>query len=478
MYKPQIHTQLAFEDFNQPMGLTMNPENRWIKKAERIPWRELEKDYAKNFRNQKGNVAKPLRMALGALLIQKEYGYSDEETVLQIQENPYLQFFIGLPGYQDEKPFDSSTMVYFRKRLDETTLIEINEKIIVANTPAEKQDDLHDDDDDSNSGTLVLDATCAPQNIKYPTDTELLNDARTHAETIVDVVCKENKLKKPRVYRRIARKVYLNVVRRKKKAKKWLRAQLRKLLNFVKRDIKVIQELLETGYTLSEKHWIWWDTIQKIYNQQKYMYDNRTHSVADRIVSFHQPWVRPIVRGKSRTAVEFGAKFDMSMDQGIARIERTSFDAYNESEVLVGAIRRYHDRHGCYPKRVLADKIYRNLKNLKYCKIRGIRLSGPALGRPKKNEVRDKSIDYQDNADRVEVERGFSMMKRCFGAGLITTKRKDTTLSSIVLSAIAMNLSKLTADFLRLFLAYNFNSLRFSLKNIKAILFKNHIIIQ
>lgn len=112
------------------MGLKMNPKNRWIEKAEWVPWAELEKDYAKNFRNQKGNVAKPLRMAMGALLIQIEYGYSDEETVLQIQENPYLQFFIGLPGYQEEKPFDSSTMVYFRKRLDAVTLTEINEKII------------------------------------------------------------------------------------------------------------------------------------------------------------------------------------------------------------------------------------------------------------------------------------------------------------------------------------------------------------
>ncbi|WP_259749990.1 transposase, partial [Lactococcus lactis] len=109
--------QLAFEDFNQPIGLKMNPSNRWIQKAELIPWAELEKDYAKNFRNKKGNVAKPFRMAFGALLIQKEYSYSDEETVLQIQENPYLQFFIGLPGYQDAKPFDASTMVYFWKQL-------------------------------------------------------------------------------------------------------------------------------------------------------------------------------------------------------------------------------------------------------------------------------------------------------------------------------------------------------------------------
>ncbi|WP_438781654.1 transposase [Enterococcus sp. DIV0187] len=80
---------------------------------------------------------------------------------------------------------------------------------------------------------------------------------------------------------------------------------------------------------------------------------------------------------------------------------------------------------------------------------REIRLSEPTLGRPKKNASRDKTIEPQDNADRVEVERGFSLLKRCFSARLVRTKRKDTTLTSIALSVIAMNLSKLTADFLR-----------------------------
>ena len=161
---------------------------------------------------------------------------------------------------------------------------------------------------------MILDATCSPQNIKYPTDTELLNDARTHAETIIDTLCAENNWKRPRIYRKVARKVYLNVVRRKKKARKWLRAQLRKLLGFLNRDAKIIRKFLTKGTTLSEKHQTWWEIIQKIYDQQKYMYDHRTHCVSDRIVSFHQPWVRPIVRGKVKAATEFGAKYDMSID--------------------------------------------------------------------------------------------------------------------------------------------------------------------
>ncbi|SDN48040.1 Transposase DDE domain-containing protein, partial [Megasphaera paucivorans] len=105
----------------------------------------------------------------------------------------------------------------------------------------------------------------------------------------------------------------------------------------------------------------------------------------------------------------------------------------------------YHERYGHYPERVLADKIYRNRLNLAYCKERGIRLSGPALGRPKKDAVRDKRLEYKDNCDRVEVERAFSLAKRRFGLSQIRTYLKETTQSVIALSILALNLGKLQA---------------------------------
>ena len=85
--------QISLADFKQPVGMNLKESNRWVKKAQTIPWLEIEKRYAALFTNRKGNVAKPLRLALGACIIQAEYGYSDEETALQIQENPYLQYF-------------------------------------------------------------------------------------------------------------------------------------------------------------------------------------------------------------------------------------------------------------------------------------------------------------------------------------------------------------------------------------------------
>ena len=133
-------------------------------------------------------------------------------------------------------------------------------------------------------------------------------------------------------------------------------------------------------------------TIQKVLEQQQYMYDNKTHTVKDRIVSISQDYVRPIVRGKAKTPVEFGAKFDISVDeQGINRIEKISFDPYNEQDTLISAIEHFYKRRGYYPERILVDKIYRNRRNRQYCKDRGIRVSGPALGRPAKLSKEEKS---------------------------------------------------------------------------------------
>ena len=456
MYKKDRFRQLSLSDFNQPMGMKMNPENRWVKKAELIPWDEIEDRYAKLFPGKTGQPAKPLRMALGSLIIQKQYGYADRELVEQLAENPYYQYFIGLPGYQQTTPFVPSLLVEFRKRLTDEILGEINEMIIAYHHPDDHTpsgvggDDSADigsaDQDKPNSGTLLLDATCAPQHIAFPQDINLLSEARENLEMIIDAVCYEYGEAKPRTYRRTARADYLELAKCKKRSKKKIRKAIKKQLQYVRRDLGYIDRYLKEGKELSTKHMQRLNVIRKVYEQQQYMYENNVRSVADRIVSISQPYIRPIVRGKAKTPTEFGTKLDMSLDDnGMARIERQSFDAYNESDVLIGAAERYYERTGCYPKRILADKIYRNRKNLAYCKEHGIRLSGPALGRPKKDPTADRKLIYTDAVDRIEVERGFSLAKRCYGLGLIRTKLDTTTRSSIALSIIAMNVDRIAA---------------------------------
>ena len=125
-----------------------------------------------------------------------------------------------------------------------------------------------------------------------------------------------------------------------------------------------------------------------------------TDRVDNRIVSIAQSWIRPIVREKAKSPVGFGAKFDLSIDDTeFGRIEKISYDAYNERSVLKKAAERFRKGTGYYPERILADQIYRTRENRKYCKNHGIRLSGSKLGRPnlEKQSAKEKKQEYQDN---------------------------------------------------------------------------------
>ena len=469
MYRFEKEKQISFTDFNQPQGLYMNPENRWVRKAAMIPWETIEIEYAKLFPSHTGMPAKPLRMALGSLLIQIEYGFSDEELVEQIRENPYYQYFIGLPAFEDRIPFVPSLLVEFRKRLSAEVMSEINEMIIAFNSKKDGEDDdthgdsgengggndVHEESADApkNEGTLILDATCAPQNIKYPQDFELLNEAREKLEDMICRICEKYGFRRPRMYRQKARKDYLALAKCRKRGAKRIRTAIKKQLQYIRRNLGYLTDFLKNrGAVLSDSDARLLEILETVYEQQRYMYENRTHSVKDRIVSISQPYIRPIVRGKAKSPVEFGAKLDLSVDEnGMCRIEKLSFDSYNESTVLQDAVERYRIRTGHYPERVLADQIYRTRDNLTFCHDLGIRMSGKKLGRPKKNTdtKAEKQIAYHDNTDRIEVERRFSLGKRKFGLNLLLTKREDTTKTTIVLSIVAMNIDRMAAMFLR-----------------------------
>ena len=452
MYRPTDRTQHSFLDFNQPMGLHMNPDNRWVKMADSIPWDEFETKYAGLFPSGTGNVAKPLRMALGALIIQTKFQYSDRELVEQIAENPYLQYFIGLPGYQEEAPFDASTLVLFRKRITMEMVMEANESVLSRKddrkgppSSGSSAEGGNPEKEPENKGTLTLDATCAPAHIRYPQDISLLNEAREFLEGMIGRFCRYYSLPLPRRYRRQARKAYLAFAKCRKHTAKKVRAAIRKQLGYVRRDIGYLEQFMSEGLVPDRKDIPKFLTILKMYGQQKYMYDHKVHSVPDRIVSISQPWLRPIVRGKATAPVEFGAKFDLSLDtEGYGRIERISFDPYNEGATLQEAVERFKKRTGHYPERVLADQIYRTRDNRRYCKGHGIRLSGPRLGRPAAIvSATTRKQEYQDNTDRIEVERVFSLSKRCYGMGLIVTKLEETQLTTIALSVFVTNLFKI-----------------------------------
>jgi len=444
--------QISLFEFGQAAGLCLNPENRWVKMSHLVDWDMLENKYSNLYCEDNGAPAKPIRLAIGALLIKQIEGFPDEKLVLHIQENPYLQYFCGIKEFSYDIPFEPSLMVAFRKRFDENVIREINEMMFKPKPAADKSD--NDKTDPPNHGTLIMDATCTPANITFPQDIKLCNEAREKTEVMVEVMHKPNrgKQEKPRMDKQKARMEYLKVAKAKKNKPKVLRRAIKKQLFYIRRNLIYIENLMVHYDNLSAKQKEELETIKKLYSQQKYMIDNHTHIVDDRIVSISQPHVRPIVRGKASAKTEFGAKVAISVIDGYAFVDHLSWDAYNESSDLIPAIEKYRKTYGCYPEAVMVDKLYRNQVNIKYCNQKGIRISGPKLGRPKKDEIVNKQQEYKDSGIRNAVEGKFGIGKIAYGLGRIMAKLKTTAETTINLAFLAMNLVKLLHAFLQFWL--------------------------
>lgn len=457
--------QVSFdENPHSFIGVRLNPENRWIKLAELVPWDKLEGHYHRTFANPKvGNPAKTCRMAIGSLIIKEKMGLSDVETVEMIAEHPYLQYFIGLHTFADRTPFDASTMTYFRKRMTPEILCEINQMIVEAGRKAQESNDddnangaasgscdKNESIEKDNQGTMILDATCVPADIHFPTDVSLLNESRVKLEELIDHLYQGVAGTKPRTYRQKARQSYLRFARNRRPRTKQIRKAIREQLGYVRRDLGHVSDLItRSSQKLTPRQQAYYETIKEAYRQQQGMFDKKSHKTDHRIVSIHQPWVRPIVRGKANANVEFGAKISVSMIDGYAMIERLDWNAFNEASDLKLAAERYWQRYGCYPERILADKIYRNRDNLRFCKENNIQLNGPKLGRPPKDEkmyARQKLTERQEAGERNAVEGKFGEAKRCYGLNRMMTRLKNTSEVSIHMTFLVMNLEKRLRD--------------------------------
>lgn len=483
MYLHNENQLMVPSDFYLPFGGKLNPENKWCQLATIIPWARIEELYVESLGNTNvGQSAYSSRLAFGSLYIQNSKTLSDRSTLDEITENPYLQYFIGLSEFSLTAPFDSSLMVHFRKRFSKDIINEINEMITLSalkQLEDKTQSDIDDDDNQSppggnngpqtedeepeqmeineNFGKLILDATCTPADVHYPTDLWLLNTAREAAEEIIDKMHEPEVgvHKKPRTYRIKARKQFLIIDKMKKKGKRQVRKAIGQQLRYVCRDIKIIEEMAKRGLLelLDPRQYRNLLVIQEIYRQQNEMYQKRTHQIDDRIVSLHMPFIRPIVRGKASVNVEFGAKLSISVVNGFAFMERTSFDAYNEGTTLIESVMNYHRKFGAYPEAILADKIYRNRENLRFCKENNIRLSGPPLGRPTKDpELLREQVrqERKDSGDRNAVEGKFGEGKRFYGLNRIMTRLSETSETVIAMQLLVMNLEKI----LRILLAH------------------------
>jgi hypothetical protein len=488
MIRCRSHQQIPLAEFEWPFQVALDEHNRWVKMSECIPWDELAEGYYQGLSSKRGRPLKEARLAIGAVIIKHKLCLSDRETVAQIQENPYLQYFVGLPGYQMAAPFAPSLLVEIRKRMGQSVfevfhgaIIDALDQAKVKNKPGRKSrpsDDDHDDQpptalsgpedtpaepEPAHQGKLILDATVAPQAIRYPTDLNLLNEARVFSEQIIDTLYAHTDWqKKPRTYRQKARKAYLAIVKRRRPAATLRRRGIKQQLQYLRRNLGHIERLLEywpQGTPLPLPRWLlyrYW-VIQQVYAQQWEMYQNQSRRCDHRIVSISQPYVRPIIRGKLDKSVEFGAKLSVSLTQeGLARVDHIRWDAFHEGSDLASQVEAYRRRYGVYPEAVLGDPIYGTRANRRYLKNHGIRFAGKPLGRPRKvtDENREelkrlKAQRREEYRQRIPIEGKFGQGKNGYRLNYIRARRADTSEAWINSIFLVMNLQIL----LRIFFA-------------------------
>jgi IS5 family transposase len=450
--------QLSLGCFSSPFEQNLNPRNRWVVLSRLIPWDEICGIYLKSTGvSSTGRPPLSPRVVIGSLVIKHLCNLDDRETVDQISENIYMQYFLGYQTFSSEPPFDASLFVEFRKRLGMETINLINERIVQLRNKDANEDESNSQEPDStpnstgesdrqaspNKGRVIFDATACPQDIAYPTDLDLLSTAREKSEQLIDLLYdKMLHGKKPRTYRFEARRYYLKTAQKKNKSRKEIRKAVGRQLRYIRRNIGSINRLLDTYpfIPLEPKEYKYLLVINTLYEQQKKMYDNGTHSVDDRIVSIHQPHVRPIVRGKSQAKVEFGAKIHVSLIDGIAYLDQLSWDAFNEGPHMMDYVEQYKRRHGHYPAEVLADQIYCTRDNRAKLKEKGILLLAKPLGRPSAVQF------HVSPGERNPIEGKFGQAKTGYGLNRIKARLKGTSESWIASIILVLNLVRLAGE--------------------------------
>ena len=479
MFKYTSQKQLSIFDFHTDFESKLNADNRWVKMAKILDWDKLAAVYAKSFSTSMGASSIDARIVIGALIIKHLEKKDDRGTIEIIQENPYMQFFLGFDHFTDKVVFDPSLFVTIRKRLGNEAFDTMNQVIISGALGIDTQDDDNEhngkpdvkneslDDMENNDlqtlgksqkelpnkGKLQLDATVCDANIKYPTDLHLLNDSREKAEELIDKLVSLLKIKPPRTYRRVARANYLNIAKKKRKGRQIIRKAIRKQLGYLNRDIKYIKIMLAendfSGSLFTSKDKKYWQTIQELYRQQEEMYRTKTNSIAHRIISIHQPFLRPIVRGKDGKKVEFGSKINASLINGFTRINQFDFEAFNESVYMQQQVEDYKKLFGYYPELVQTDDIYMTRANRAYLKEHGIRHTGRPLGRkPKKEKLSryQKEKQRKEKAERNQIEGKFGQGKAGYNLNKIKAKLESTHESWVASIVFVMNILKAMKD--------------------------------
>ena len=452
MYPEQLP---IFKDLN-PYSGQIDSNNRWIKLAKLVPWEEMDVIYRKHFDTKKLSVIKNCRLIMGLILGQMFLELSDREIVDYFHENPYFQYFCGKDTFVaklESKIIHPSLLSKRRRRLGSSYTQKFEREMVIA---LKKKGLIK-------GKKLILDATVFPANITHPNDVKLLNSVREYlCKTILDVKNSIDATRKVRTYKRVARKVYLTFQKTKRKTKTFIRKKRKKMIQYVNRNIKQLDILLAEARTyMTEqsstlKQWSYdrivnhLNVAKTILEQQVHMATTKGRKVANRIVSFHWPEIRPMLRGKEGKRVEFGPKAHVALVDGYALLDHAQFDSFHEGIRLEESLNKHIDRFDTLPTIVLADQLYANRNNRTLLKEKGISHSFKYVGRPPNEtmaEYRKRKTQFKKRqGERNHIEATFGHLKNRFNLNRLTWTVPNGATMQIQLGLIAANLNRAAAS--------------------------------
>ncbi|NBT42349.1 MAG: IS5 family transposase [Alphaproteobacteria bacterium] len=430
-----------FKDLT-PYSGQIDRDNRWIKLAELVPWDAMDKLYRRHFDEGKQSVIKSSRLILGLMLGQMLLKLGDRPIVEYFHENPYFQYFCGQDTFvvkTEKSILHHSLLSKRRKRLGKAYMAQFEQEVL----GVLKEKGL------IKGKTLMLDATVFPAHITYPNDVKLLNTVREYlCQTILDVKNTIDPTARIRTYRKTARRLYLTFQKTRRKSRQLIRTTRNKMIRFVRRNIDQLEQTLEQATTLKtwqkEQIKAKLSVAKDILAQQTHLATTRGRQVANRIVSFHWPQVRPLVRGKEGKTVEFGPKAHIALVDGYACLDHVQYGAFHEGNQLDTSLTHHVNRFDRQPDVVLADQLYATRKNRALLEEKDIDHSFRRLGRPpndSKEERQKKQRDFKTKQGRRNhVEACFGHLKSRFNLDTITWRVPDGETMQIHLGLAAFNL--------------------------------------
>ncbi len=294
--------------------------------SNRMPWQELEASLAHRFARQvragkrvedvdlfgpavsvagagvatAGRPRLPTRLMVALLYLKHAFNESDEDVVQRWAETPTWQYFSGSEYFEHRCPCDPTLLVKFRKLLGEEGVEELLARTIevaVSQKLIAKEELTR----------IIVDSTVQEKAITHPTDSKLLETARSKlvkAAKAEGIELKQTFAKEGRLLGyKAGRYAHARQYKRMRQAIKRQSTIVGRLQREVTRKMSVlgaaVQEML--GDSLAK--------AGRLIEQTK---SRKTKNKQPKLYSWHAPEVECISKGKSRNPYEFGVKVGLA----------------------------------------------------------------------------------------------------------------------------------------------------------------------